>query len=156
MADLSREHGVSDGTVYKWNAKYDGMDVNKAMRLKALKDENGKLKKLLADAMLDNSALKDLLGKNGRDAGIPAIDPRTMDACAKRHAVVHLVEGHGMSERRACRVIGCCRMTIRDEAIRQDDPLLRERLKELAKVRRRFGYDHLLLYLRAAQAAIVS
>jgi len=59
---------------------------------------------------------------------------------AKRQAVAHLVAGHGMSERRACRVIGLCRMTMRYEVVRQDDPVLRERLKELAKVRRRFGY----------------
>jgi len=58
---------------------------------------------------------------------------------AKRQAVAHLVAGHGMSER-ACRVIGCCRMTMRYKAIRQDDPVLRERLKELARVGRRFGY----------------
>ena len=56
MADLCRKHGVSDATVYKWKAKYGGMDVSEAKRLKALEDENGKLKKLLADAMLDNSA----------------------------------------------------------------------------------------------------
>ena len=52
-----------------------------------------------------------------------------------------------MSERRACRVIGCCRMTMRYEAIRQDDPVLRERLKELARVRRRFGYRRIGLLL---------
>ena len=67
---------------------------------------------------------------------------------AKRQAVAHLVAGHGMSERRACRVIGCCRMTMRYEAIRQDDPVLRERLKELARVRRRFGYRRLHVFLR--------
>ena len=53
-----------------------------------------------------------------------------------------------MSERRACRVIGCCRMTMRYEVIRQDDPVLRERLKELAKARRRFGYRRLHVFLR--------
>jgi len=63
VADLCRKHGVSDATVYKWKAKYGGMDVSEAKPLKALEDENGKLKKLLAGAMLDNSALKDLLGK---------------------------------------------------------------------------------------------
>ena len=63
LADLCRKHGVSDATVYKWKAKYGGMDVSEAKRMKALEDENGKLKKLLADAMLDNSGLKDLLGK---------------------------------------------------------------------------------------------
>jgi putative transposase len=63
VADLCRKHGVSDASVYKWKAKYGGMDVNEARRLKALEDENAKLKRLLADAMLDNVALKDLLGK---------------------------------------------------------------------------------------------
>ena len=67
---------------------------------------------------------------------------------AKRQAVAHLVANHEMSERRACRVIGCCRMTMRYEVIRQDDPVLRERLKELAKARRRFGYRRLHVFLR--------
>ena len=71
-----------------------------------------------------------------------------VEPAAKRQAVAHLVAGHGMSERRACRVIGCCRMTVRYEAIRQDDPVLRERLKELARVRRRFGYRRLHVFLR--------
>lgn len=63
VADLCRKHGVSNASIYKWKAKYGGMDVSEAKRLKSLEDENSKLKKLLADAMLDNSALKDLLGK---------------------------------------------------------------------------------------------
>ena len=54
---------MSSPTFYKWKAKYGGMDVSEARRLKALEDENAKLKRLLADAMLDNVALKDLLGK---------------------------------------------------------------------------------------------
>jgi putative transposase len=65
VADLCRKHGVSNASIYKWKAKYGGMDVSEARKLRALEDENGKLKRLLADAMLDNSALKDLLGKNG-------------------------------------------------------------------------------------------
>ena len=63
VADLCRKHGVSSPTFYKWKAKYGGMDVSEARRLKSLEDENAKLKRLLADAMLDNVALKDLLGK---------------------------------------------------------------------------------------------
>jgi putative transposase len=62
-ADLARKHGVSEATLYNWKAKFGGMDVSDAKRLKALEDENGKLKRLLADAMLDNTALKDLLSK---------------------------------------------------------------------------------------------
>lgn len=63
VADLCRKHGLSSPTFYKWKAKYGGMDVSEARRLKALEDENAKLKRLLADSMLDNIALKDLLGK---------------------------------------------------------------------------------------------
>jgi putative transposase len=63
VADLCRKHGVSNASIYKWKAKYGGMDVSEARRLKALEEENARLKKLLADSMLDNAALKDLLGK---------------------------------------------------------------------------------------------
>ena len=63
-ADLCRKHGMSEGTFYAWKAKYSGMTVSEAKRLKALEDENAKLKRLLADTMLDNVVLKDLLGKN--------------------------------------------------------------------------------------------
>jgi putative transposase len=63
VTDLCRKHGLSSPTFYKWKAKYGGLDVSEARRLKALEDENAKLKRMLADAMLDNVALKDLLGK---------------------------------------------------------------------------------------------
>jgi len=62
-ADLCRKHGVSEQTFYNWKNKFGGMNVSDARRLKVLQEENGKLKKLLADAMLDNAALKDLLSK---------------------------------------------------------------------------------------------
>ncbi len=64
-AEVCRKHGVSSATFYKWKAKFGGMDVSDAKRLRALEDENGKLKRMLADVMLDNVALKDLLGKSG-------------------------------------------------------------------------------------------
>lgn len=65
VADLCRKHGVRDATVYKWKANYGGMDVSEARRRKGLEDENARLKRLLAGAMLDTAALKDLLGKSG-------------------------------------------------------------------------------------------
>jgi putative transposase len=61
--DLCRKHGVSSATFYKWKARYGGLDVSDAKRLKALEDENAKLKRLLADAMLDKVGLKELLAK---------------------------------------------------------------------------------------------
>ncbi len=63
-AEVCRRHGVSTATFYKWKAKYGGMGVSEAKRLRGLEDENRRLKKLLAEAMLDNAALKDLVGKN--------------------------------------------------------------------------------------------
>ena len=62
-ADLCRKHGVSQATFFKWKAKYGGMDVSDARKLKALEDENRKLKKLLAETMLDVAMLKDLNSK---------------------------------------------------------------------------------------------
>jgi putative transposase len=62
-ADTCRKHGISGATFYKWKAKYGGLEVSDARRLKALEDENGKLKKLLAEAMLDNAMLKDIAAK---------------------------------------------------------------------------------------------
>ena len=62
-ADLARKHGISEGTLYNWKAKYGGLEVSEAKRLRQLEDENAKLKRLLADAMLDASALRELLSK---------------------------------------------------------------------------------------------
>ena len=62
-ADVCRKHGVSSATFYKYKAKFGGMDVSEARRLKVLEDENARLKKLLAEAMLDNAMLKDLSAK---------------------------------------------------------------------------------------------
>src|SRR6266536_1718505 len=71
-ADLARKHGISEATLYNWKAKYGGMDVSEAKRLRLLEDENRKLKKLLAESMLDNAALtvedgsRSFWEKNGR------------------------------------------------------------------------------------------
>jgi putative transposase len=62
-AELARKHGISEATLYNWKAKYGGLDVSEAKRLKALEDENAKLKKLLAEAMLDNAMLKEIAAK---------------------------------------------------------------------------------------------
>ena len=63
-ADVCRKHGLSQGTFYKFKCQYGDMEVSDAAKLRAVTDENAKLKRLLADAMLDNVVLKDLLGKN--------------------------------------------------------------------------------------------
>nr|WP_183267566.1 IS3 family transposase [Acidocella aromatica] len=134
-ADICRRHGISDATFYKWKAKYGGLEVSEAKRLKALEDENAKLKKLLAEAMLDNAVLKDLGGKKMVTPG------------AKREAVAHARAEFGMSERRACEIIGISRRVLRYVSRRPDDAPLRARLCALAAERRRFGYRRLGLLL---------
>ena len=64
VAELCRKYGISDATFYEWHSKYGGLEVSEAQRLRSLETENAKLKRLLADAMLDVSTLKEMLGKN--------------------------------------------------------------------------------------------
>jgi len=64
VGELCRRHGISGATYYKWKSKYGGMDASEAVKLRSLEDENRRLKKLLAETLLDNAALKDLIGKN--------------------------------------------------------------------------------------------
>ena len=63
-AEVCGKHAISDATFYKWKARYGGLEVSEAKRLRALEDENARLKRLLAETMLDNAALKDLVRKN--------------------------------------------------------------------------------------------
>jgi putative transposase len=78
-AGLCRKYGMSDTTLYDWKAKYGGMDVSDAKRLKELEDGNARLKKLLAASMLDASALRELFSKSGRPRGLPHLgDPGVM------------------------------------------------------------------------------
>ena len=86
--DLLRKHGISQGTFYRWKAKYGGLDVSEARRLKSLEDENRRLKRLVADQALDIQILKDINSKNG-DAHGPAgrrqpHDPSLRDQPAAR------------------------------------------------------------------------
>ncbi|MBU4197324.1 MAG: IS3 family transposase [Alphaproteobacteria bacterium] len=134
--ELARKHGVSEGTIYAWKAKFGGMSVSDAQRLRALEDENGRLKRLLADAMLDKAALNDLLSK------------KLVGPAAMRQAVAHLKATFGVSERRACSIIKADRKSVRYRSCRQPDTALRERLRALAVERRRFGYRRLFVLLR--------
>jgi len=63
VSDLCRQHGISEATCYNWKAKFGGMGISDAQRLKALEAENGQLKRLLAESMLDNAALKDIVNQ---------------------------------------------------------------------------------------------
>jgi putative transposase len=64
VAELCRKHGISDATFYTWRSKYGGLEISETKRLKTLEEENRKLKKLLAEQMLDTATLREMLGKN--------------------------------------------------------------------------------------------
>ncbi|MFG1400277.1 IS3 family transposase [Roseixanthobacter pseudopolyaromaticivorans] len=134
--DLARKHGVSEGTIYAWNAKFGGMSVSEAQRLKALEDENRRLKSLLADAMLDKAALNELLFK------------KMVGPAAVRQGVARLRTVFEISERRACSIVQADRKMVRYRSCRPPETALRERLRSLATERRRFGYRRLFVLLR--------
>ena len=116
VAELCRKHGMSSATFYAWKAKDGGMDVSDAKRLRALEDENARLKRLYADAMLDNAGLKELVAKNG-DARCQAGRGRASQG------------EPGVSKRRACAASD--RSTVRYRAKRPDDVALRARASAL-------------------------
>ncbi|MGQ0741106.1 MAG: IS3 family transposase [Alphaproteobacteria bacterium] len=134
--DLCRKHGISDATFYKWRSKYGGMEISDARKLRALEEENRKLKKLLAESVLDTATLKEMLGKK-------LLTPR-----ARRTAVSWAIRDKGYSQRHACQMIGMAPKAYRYTARRPDDAQLRQRLRDLALERRRFGYRRLHILLR--------
>lgn len=118
-ADLCRKHGISDATFYKWRAEYGGMDISGAKRLKTLQDENSRLKKLLAESMLDVSTL-------ARVARKKLLTPK-----ARRSAVHWAIQEKHSSRRRACVLVGMSPKTYRHVSIRPDDDAIRKRLRAL-------------------------
>ena len=141
VTDLSRRHGVSDQTIYRWKQKYGGLEVSELRRLKQLEAENARLKKLVADQALDNQR-----GTRERVQGVAG--KKVVTPVARREAVIHLRERFAVSERGACRLVGASRSTVRYRRRSRDDTALVERLKELAHQRPRFGYRRLHALLR--------
>ncbi|TMG01584.1 MAG: IS3 family transposase [Chloroflexi bacterium] len=134
--ELCRQLGIATETLYNWKRKYGGMEVSEARRLRALEDENRQLKRIVAEQALDNRVLKDLLFK------------KLLTPAARRQAVCHCREGWWLSERHACRLVGIGRSSLRYTTKRSGDQELRERLRQLAGERRRFGYRRLHVLLR--------
>ncbi|WP_155402205.1 IS3 family transposase [Ralstonia solanacearum] len=135
-AELCRKHGISEATYYNWKAKFGGMTVSEAQRLKGLEQENNKLKRLLAESMLDNAALKDLLSR------------KLASPQAKREAVQILMTEHAMGVTRACGLVGISRSLFHYEPRRRvDDEALTGRMMAIAAQKRRYGYRriHVLL-----------
>ncbi|MBO9398116.1 IS3 family transposase [Shimia sp. R9_2] len=134
--ELCRKHGISDATFYKWRSKYGGMEVSDARRLKTLESENAKLKKMLAEQMMDVATLKEMLGKKLLRPG------------SRRNAVNWAMKTKGHNQRRACALAGIDPRVYRRRSKRPADTELRTRMKELASERRRFGYRRLHILLK--------
>jgi putative transposase len=132
--ELCRKHGINDATFYNWKAKYGGMTVSEAAPSRTLEDESRRLKKMLAES---------------RRAGAERSAGKKLTRSAERYAAVEkLMADHGFSERRACALIGVSRAACQYEPLRRRDDDVRERLREIANERRRFGYRRLAILLR--------
>lgn len=135
VEDLCREMGISVGTFYNWRSKYAGLEVNEAKRLKELEAENNKLKKMLADKMLEVEAMKDVLSK-------------VVTPAARKPVAQHLIEAFRLSERVACKLAGLSRTALRYQPKTNADNSIRQRLKALATQYPRYGYLMLHSLLR--------
>jgi len=134
-AELCRKHGISDATFYNWKAKHGGMTVSEAARLRMLEDENRRLKKLLAESMLNVSALKDLLGKT---------DP----VCGSLRCGGEADGRPGLLRASRLQAAGGRPVGLQYEPLRGKDGAVRERMREIANERRRFGCRRLAIVLR--------
>ncbi|WP_159378320.1 IS3 family transposase [Pantoea dispersa] len=135
--ELCHKHAISDATFYTCRKKYGGMEVPEVKRLKSLEEENARLRKLLAEAMLDREAFQVALGR------------KLLTTEQKREAVEFKCDATGLSQRRACRLTGLSLSTCRYEAQRPAaDAHLSGRITGLALERRRFGYRRIWQLLR--------
>jgi len=135
VGDLCRKVGISEQSFYRWKKVYGGLQPSEARELKQLREENTKLKRLVADLALDKVILQDIVQKSSgaREA-------------ARGRALPH-GPVHG-TERRACRVARCCRSSLSYEGRRDRLTALRQRLRELAQTRVRLGYRRLRVLLQ--------
>jgi putative transposase len=146
-ADLCRKHGISDATFYTWRSKYGGLEVSEAKRLKALADENAKLKKLLAESMLDVSTLRELLAKM-YDLPCPSkgrvhVDDGSPPKCIRPLASGLLLQpGHDEIRAHRSHITSSCRSTLFWKSLRRADRLFRHQfpgprfLPPIAPIRR--------------------
>lgn len=131
-ADVCRKHSVSFPNLYKWKARYGGLEASDARRLRVLEDENAKLKKLLAESMLDNATMQDVAAKN---------------VSARREAVAHFVDVHGVSHRRSCKALAMDRSSVRYRSMRADDVSAWAAMEGGAERGCNFGYRRIQVML---------
>ncbi|MBO9403447.1 IS3 family transposase [Shimia sp. R9_3] len=136
VGEICRKMGIAEATFYRWKKVYAGMGVSEIRRLKQLEDENGKLKRLVADLTLDKTMLQDALGE------------KVVKPVRRREVVRHYQHVFEVSERRACSAMGFGRASHRYQSRCDPDVELRMRLKELAESRVRYGYRRLHILLQ--------
>ena len=143
VKDLCRRHGFSEASYYLWRSKFGGMNVSDAKRLKELGAENSRLKKLLAESLLETEVTREALRKK-------------MVAAPARRALVRHLTAQGLSERRALAVVGMSASSLRDQPALDRNVALRRRIVALAHRHRRYGAEMIYLKLRqAGQRALV-
>lgn len=118
---------MSEASYYKWKAKYGGLERSDLYRLRQLESENAKLKVPLAEAMMDNRALKDVISKK-------LVEPQS-----KRAAAEYVMKRYEFSRRRACGLFGISR-SVADYRTKKEEGFLKEKIREIAYERKRYGY----------------
>ena len=136
IAKLGRQLGISEQSYYRWKKVYGGMEPSEARELKQLRDENTKLKRLVADLSLDKVMLQDVVEK------------KVVKPVRKREVVRCLMGRYGVSARQACRCVRIKRSVFYYQSIQDPLPALRQRMRELAHARVRFGYRRILILLQ--------
>ncbi|MDC0088867.1 IS3 family transposase [Porticoccaceae bacterium] len=137
VEETCRQLGISNCTFYNWRSKYAGLEVNEAKRLRELESENNKLKKLLAEKLLENEAIKEVLNKK-------VVKPSARQAVARE-----LINAYDISESSACDLVRISRSGLRYQPVTKSDGALRARLKALAAEYPRYGYLMLHRLLKA-------
>ncbi|MFC1989398.1 IS3 family transposase [Chloroflexota bacterium] len=136
VSEASRKIGVTEQTYYRWRKEYGGMRIEQAKKLKSLEKENARLKKLVADISLDNAILKEVVGG------------KLLSPSKRRKAILCVQRKLGISERRACTVLGQVRKTQRRTPhITDEEERLRIRITELATKYGRYGYRRITALL---------
>jgi putative transposase len=128
VEEVVRKHGIAHSTFHRWKSKFAGMDVSEAKRLRELQAENAKLKKLLAETLLDKVALEDVVSK------------KVVTPSAKRAALGYLPQAYAMSQRHACALVRLSRKAASYQPAPRTDAPLVARLKALGEQYPRYGY----------------
>ncbi|HYF02275.1 MAG TPA: IS3 family transposase [Patescibacteria group bacterium] len=128
VADLCREHGITNATFYNWKAKYGGMDASQLKRIRELEEENSKLKRMYAELSLVHHALKD------------AIEKKSYKPERRREVACHMIQEHGVSIRQACKAVELPRTTLMYKRKPKDDDMIIEQLTKLTEQHPSIGF----------------